>query len=47
MDYLVNNGISGNRLTAVGFGEGTPIASNNTRSGRAANRRVEVTLKKD
>ena len=45
MDYLVNNGIAGARLTAVGFGEGSPIASNNTRSGRAANRRVEVTLK--
>ena len=47
MDYLVNNGIDGGRLTAVGFGEGTPIASNNTRSGRAANRRVEVTLAKN
>ena len=47
MDYLVNNGISGGRLTAVGYGEGSPIDSNNTRSGRAANRRVEVTLVKD
>ena len=47
MDYLVNNGISGGRLTAVGYGEGSPIDSNNTRSGRAANGRVEVTLIKD
>jgi len=47
MDYLVNNGIMGARLNAVGYGEGSPIAENNTRSGRAANRRVEVTLKKD
>jgi len=37
MDYLVNNGIDGGRLSAVGFGEGSPIAENNTRSGRAAN----------
>jgi outer membrane protein OmpA-like peptidoglycan-associated protein/outer membrane protein W len=47
MDYLVNNGISGARLNAVGYGESKPIASNNTRSGRAANRRVEVTLVKE
>lgn len=47
MDYLVNNGIDGGRLSSVGFGEGSPIAENNTRSGRAANRRVEVTLNKD
>ena len=47
MDYLVNNGIMGSRLSAVGFGEGSPISENNTRSGRAANRRVEVTLNKD
>jgi len=47
MDYLVVNGIMGARLDAVGFGEGSPIAENNTRSGRAANRRVEVTLKKE
>jgi outer membrane protein OmpA-like peptidoglycan-associated protein len=47
MDYLVNNGISGGRLSAVGYGESKPIAENNTRSGRAANRRVEVTLNKE
>ena len=47
MDYLVNNGIAGARLSAVGYGEANPIAENNTRSGRAANRRVEVTLNKE
>jgi OmpA-OmpF porin, OOP family len=47
MDYLVNNGIDGGRLSSQGYGEGTPIAENNTRSGRAANRRVEVTLNKE
>ncbi len=44
MDYLVNNGISAARLSAQGFGETMPIDSNRTRSGRAANRRVEVKL---
>jgi OOP family OmpA-OmpF porin len=47
MDYLVNNGIDGGRLSSVGYGEANPIAENNTRSGRAANRRVEVTLNKE
>jgi len=44
MDYLINNGVSAARLNAKGFGEESPIESNNTRAGRAANRRVEVKL---
>lgn len=32
--------IAGNRITATGFGESQPIASNNTDAGRAENRRV-------
>lgn len=47
MDYLVNNGISSARLNAKGYGAANPIADNNTRSGRAANRRVDVTLAND
>ena len=43
-DYLVSKGVSTNNLTAKGFGEDTPIASNNTRYGRTQNRRVEVKL---
>ncbi|WP_456378705.1 OmpA family protein, partial [Lutibacter sp.] len=43
-DYLVSKGVSSNNLTAKGFGEDMPVASNNTRSGRAQNRRVEVKL---
>jgi outer membrane protein OmpA-like peptidoglycan-associated protein len=44
-DYLIANGISADRLTATGYGEDNPIASNKTRSGRKENRRVEVKLK--
>jgi OmpA-OmpF porin, OOP family len=42
MNYLVNRGISPNRLTAKGYGKNHPIASNNTPEGRALNRRVEI-----
>lgn len=40
-DYLVSQGIAGTRLQAQGFGESRPVASNQTREGRAQNRRVE------
>lgn len=35
-------GISADRVNAVGYGEGEPIASNDTAAGRAENRRVEA-----
>nr|WP_321221426.1 OmpA family protein [uncultured Psychroserpens sp.] len=44
-DYLLANGINADRLSAQGFGEDYPIASNKTRNGRKNNRRVEVKLK--
>ena len=44
-DYLIANGISDKRLTANGYGEEFPIATNKTRNGRKNNRRVEVKLK--
>lgn len=37
-------GIDASRLTAVGYGEAKPIASNNTAEGRAQNRRVVAVM---
>jgi OOP family OmpA-OmpF porin len=39
--YLIEQGIPANRMTAQGYGETRPIESNRTSAGRAANRRVE------
>jgi len=45
--YLIDKGISMSRLSAKGYGETMPIASNDTYAGRAANRRtVFVIIKK-
>ncbi|MCX2718395.1 OmpA family protein [Lentiprolixibacter aurantiacus] len=43
-DFLIKEGIAADRLTAIGYGEDKPIATNNTRAGRAQNRRVEINL---
>lgn len=37
-------GVSGERLSAVGYGEYQPIASNSTAQGRAENRRIQIVL---
>jgi outer membrane protein OmpA-like peptidoglycan-associated protein len=39
--YIVNAGVDPSRLSARGFGEESPIASNATPEGRAKNRRIE------
>lgn len=39
--YLVSKGLLETRITAQGFGEKMPIASNDTKEGREKNRRVE------
>lgn len=45
--YLVNTvGVDAAKLTAVGYGESKPVASNDTAEGRAKNRRVEFTPNK-
>ena len=45
-EFLVDKGIEEFRLSAIGYGEEKPIASNATRSGRTQNRRVEINLVK-
>ena len=42
--YLINQGIDGSRLTAMGYGEDQPVASNDNKQGRAQNRRVVFKL---
>jgi outer membrane protein OmpA-like peptidoglycan-associated protein len=39
--YLMKNGIYGSRISTKGFGPENPIAPNNTKEGRAKNRRIE------
>jgi outer membrane protein OmpA-like peptidoglycan-associated protein len=41
-DYLVQQGVDMNSITAAGLGEGMPIADNSTAAGRQKNRRVEI-----
>ncbi len=43
--YLVSKGVDANRITTRGFGESNPVSSNSTATGRADNRRAEVTIK--
>jgi OOP family OmpA-OmpF porin len=41
-DFLITSGISPQRISAQGMGEGSPIATNSTSAGRQQNRRVAV-----
>jgi outer membrane protein OmpA-like peptidoglycan-associated protein len=41
-DFLVTSGVSSSRITTYGRGSTQPVASNDTETGRAQNRRVEV-----
>jgi len=45
LHYLVDNkGISPDRVSAIGYGEYRPVASNDTKEGRQLNRRVEIVI---
>lgn len=44
MQYLLNKGVSGDRLISQGYGESKPIADNKTNAGRGQNRRVEFVI---
>jgi len=43
-EFLVSQGINPQSITAVGYGKNYPVASNDTPSGRALNRRVELVI---
>ena len=43
-NYLVSKGISSSRIQSKAFGETRPIATNQTETGRQANRRVELSI---
>jgi outer membrane protein OmpA-like peptidoglycan-associated protein len=44
-DYLLQSGVKSEHMTAGrGFGESTPVASNDTATGRQVNRRVELII---
>ena len=45
-NYLIKQGIESNRLKAIGYGEGHPIAFNGDEEGRQTNRRVEFKVLK-
>lgn len=43
-DYLVAQGMAAGSVSAKGFGEAQPLASNETAAGRQQNRRVEIVI---
>lgn len=46
-NFLIAEGVHPPRVTAIGFGESMPIATNATPEGRAQNRRVEIEIRPD
>ena len=44
MEFLISKGVKPEMVSAHGFGDSNPIASNKTSTGRAKNRRVELGL---
>ena len=44
VDFLVTHGVPPASISAKGFGDTKPVASNDTPQGRAANRRIEITI---
>lgn len=45
--YLIRKGVKAERIIAVGYGEGMPIADNEREEGRQKNRRTEVKIIKE
>lgn len=47
MNFLIEQGVAASRLTAIGYGLSHPIAENETKEGRAKNRRVDLIVQED
>lgn len=47
MNYLIQKGISKERLAASGYGSSQPVSDNTTAEGRQLNRRVEFKIKEE
>jgi len=43
-DFLISQGVSGAKLSAVGYGSSRPVVPNDTEANRALNRRVQLEL---
>lgn len=43
-EYLVKHNVDSKRITAIGYGETRPVATNDTGEGRARNRRTEIKI---
>lgn len=46
-DYLVQQGVTNTAVTAIGYGNSEPVASNDNAGGRQQNRRVELVVSGD
>jgi chemotaxis protein MotB len=44
MQFIISQGVKPDMISAKGYGEADPVASNNTAAGRAQNRRVVLSL---
>lgn len=44
IDFMQLNGINPKRLAGIGYGENRPVDENSTQSGRAKNRRIEISI---
>jgi len=45
-DFLISKGVMKDQISTEGFGESNPVATNETDSGKAKNRRVEFQFSK-
>jgi chemotaxis protein MotB len=44
MEYMISQGVNPSLVSALGFGEAYPVASNDSPAGKAQNRRVELNV---